>query len=57
MVYDWYKDGEVVVRNQSTGQLVLPAVGLEQAGEYYCKVVNDGGFSDTSAKATLSFGE
>ncbi len=56
LVYDWYKDGELFMGNCPTGQLVLPSVGLEHAGEYCCKVVNDGG-CEASAKATLTFGE
>ena len=56
VVYDWYKDGQLFVGNCRTGQLVLTSVGAEQAGEYHCKVVNDGG-CEASAKARLTFGQ
>ena len=54
MVYDWYKDGELFAENCRTGQLILTSVGPEHEGEYYCKVVNDGGV-EISTKARLTF--
>ncbi len=54
VVYDWYKDGELKVKNCSEGKLVLDRVKLEDQGEYYCKVSNDGG-EEQSNLARLTF--
>lgn len=56
LTYDWYRNGKLYRRNCPNGELVLSKVGVSDAGEYYCVVLNDGG-KEISSKATLTFGK
>ena len=53
VTYDWYKDGKLLPKSCTDGELVLRNVSMADEGVYHCVVVNDGG-RERSSKVTLS---
>ncbi len=48
LVYSWYKDRKPLLLGQKLGQLEMRSVSVDDRGDYYCQVANDGGWVDSS---------